>query len=338
MEKIRIVAEIAQAHEGSLGIAHSLIDSAKKAGATDVKFQMHFAEEESSNEDKFRINSFPQDKNRYSYWKRMEFSLLQWKELFKHCREIEINPIVSPFSHKAIELCNELGISSLKIGSGETSNIPLIKHAASKASEIILSTGMSGWLEIDNAIKEINFLEKKNLNIIILQCTSKYPTNLEEIGIENIKSIFERYKLPSGLSDHSGKLSPSLAAVSQGYTSMVEIHITYSKECFGPDSKSSLEILQFKQLVELIRETEILISNKVDKDVIPPDIKKIKLLFSRSMFAKVNIPKGTKFNKEMIIYKKPGGGLNFNQEDLVIGKRSKFNIEKGDLISEDQIL
>lgn len=335
MEKIRIVAEIAQAHEGSLGIAHTLIDSAKNAGASDLKFQMHFAEEESSFEDKFRVNTFPQDKDRFSYWKRMEFSSDQWDELIKHCNQIRINPIVSPFSYKAVDLCEKLGVSSLKIGSGETSNIPLMKYAASKSSEIILSTGMSGWNEIDKAIEAINLI---NTNILILQCTSKYPTNLKEIGIENIMHIREKYNLPSGLSDHSGKISPSLAAVAQGYTSMLEIHITYSKDCFGPDSKSSLDIMQFKKLVELVREIEIVINNKVNKDIITPEIKKTKLLFSRSMFAKVNILKEITITKEMIIYKKPGGGLNYTEENLIIGRRASNFIKKGTLISKDLIL
>ncbi len=338
MKRTRIVAEIAQAHDGSLGIAHSLIDSAKKAGATDVKFQMHFAEEESSNRDKFRVNTFPQDKDRYSYWKRMEFSSSQWEDLINHCKKIKIHPIISPFSYKAIDLCHNLGVKSLKIGSGETSNIPLITYAASNSEEIILSTGMSGWSEIDNAINEINSIKKKNLDLIVLQCTSKYPTNLEEIGVENIKSISERYNLPSGLSDHSGRFGPSLAAVAQGYTSMLELHITYSKECFGPDSEASLEVKQLKQLVELIKEIETVINNKVNKDVLTPEIKKIKLLFSRSMFAKENIPKGTILTKDMIIYKKPGGGIDHTEEALILGKKTNYFLEKDELISKDLIL
>lgn len=338
MQNIRLVAEIAQAHEGSLGIAHSLIDSAKKAGATDVKFQMHFAEEESSKEDKFRINTFPQDKDRFSYWKRMEFTNDQWKELINHCSQIKIHPIVSPFSFKAVELCKNLGVSSLKLGSGETSNIPLVKYAASRSTEIILSTGMSGWIEIDKVIEEINALNKKNLKVIVLQCTSKYPTNLKDIGIENIKRISERYNLPSGLSDHSGKLSPSLAAAAQGFASMLEIHITYSKDCFGPDAKASLDIKEFSKLVKLVREIEIITHNEVNKDILSPDIKKIKLLFSRSMFAKKDIQEGTFITKEMIVYKKPGGGLSFNEENLIVGRKAKNIIKKGEMISKDFIL
>ena len=197
---------------------------------------------------------------------------------------------------------------------------------------------MSGWLEIDKVIEEINSLNKKNLKVIVLQCTSKYPTNLEDIGIENIKLITERYNLPSGLSDHSGKLSPSLAAAAQGFTSMLEIHITYSKDCFGPDAKASLDIIEFTKLVDLVREIEIITDNEVNKNVLTPEIKKIKLLFSRSMFAKKDIPEGASITKEMIAYKKPGGGLSFNEENLIIGRKAKKSIKKVVMISKDFVL
>ena len=123
MGNIRLVAEIAQAHDGSLGMAHSLIESSANSGATDIKFQMHYADHESTINDKFRIDSFPQDKTRYDYWKRMEFSFDQWSELFCHCRNLGLNIIVSPFSHFAVDRCIKLGISSLKLGSGETNII-----------------------------------------------------------------------------------------------------------------------------------------------------------------------------------------------------------------------
>ena len=121
---------------------------------------------------------------------KIDFHIGKEWNFLNHCNQIKIHPIISPFSFKAVELCQNLGVSSLKLGSGETSNIPLIKYAASRSNEIILSTGMSGWFEIDKVIEEINSLNKKNLKVIVLQCTSKYPTNLEDIGIENIKRIF----------------------------------------------------------------------------------------------------------------------------------------------------
>ena len=104
--KFRLVAEIAQAHEGSLGQAHAFIDAVQASGVKDIKFQMHFAEYESSKEDKFRINSFPQDASRYDYWKRMEFIPNEWDELYKHC--MDMNMIMSPFSSYAIDHVKKL--------------------------------------------------------------------------------------------------------------------------------------------------------------------------------------------------------------------------------------
>ncbi len=335
MEKIRIVAEIAQAHDGSLGMAHSLIQSSADSGATDIKFQMHYAEHESTKNDEFRVDSFPQDKTRYDYWKRMEFSLDQWDELFKHCRNLDLNVIVSPFSHFAIERCKKLGIFSLKLGSGETNNHKLIKHAGEESNEIILSTGMSSWKEISDAIKNAKLFCP---NIYTLQCTSKYPSPLEEVGLNCIKKIVNDFKVKSGLSDHSGKLSPSLAAVAQGYTSMIEIHVTHSKDSFGPDSSSSLDFNNLKLLSSLIREIELIKSHEIDKDLSSKDFKDMKVLFGRSLVARRDISLGEIISEDLISYKKPGGGIEYKNIDKILGKRTKFLIKKDEMISYENLL
>ena len=242
-----IIAEVAQAHDGSLGQAFTFIDAVSSAGADAIKFQTHLAEYESSKFDKFRPGTFfPQDKTRYDYWERIEFTKEEWSKLFTHCRNLGLNIIVSPFSHFAVDICNSLGIKSFKLGSGETTNAPLIRHTGESASEIILSTGMSSWNEISDAHKVAKLVCEK---IYILQCTSKYPCSLQEIGVNCIKDIVKRFDVRSGLSDHSGKLSPSIVAAVEGYTSMIEVHVTHSKESFGPDTKSSLD---FKTMLYLI--------------------------------------------------------------------------------------
>ncbi|MBO8217685.1 N-acetylneuraminate synthase family protein [Prochlorococcus marinus] len=332
MDSIRVIPEIAQAHDGSLGMAYSYVKALKDAGAKEIKFQMHFADEESTKKDRFRKNIFPQDIDRYSYWKRIEFSNKEWAELINYCRQLKINPIVSPFSYKAIDLCEKLDIKTLKIGSGELNNEPLLIYASQRCDEIVLSTGMSTWNEIDKSIKIL----KKNIdNIYVLQCTSKYPTNLSEIGIENIVTIVNRYGVKSGLSDHSGKLSPSLAAAACESTSMLETHVIFNKSCFGPDASSSILISEFAMLKNFVEEIQLITNSKVDKSFVSPEINNMKNLFGRSMVASVDILKGTKIEKNMIKYKKPGGGLTFADEDKIIGKLSKRDILFDELINED---
>ena len=330
MEKIRLVAEIAQAHDGSLGMAHSLIESSAKAGATDIKFQMHYAKEESTSRDRFRVNSFPQDKTRYDYWERIEFTKEEWSKLFTHCRNLGLNIIVSPFSHFAVDICNSLGIKSFKLGSGETTNAPLIRHTGESASEIILSTGMSSWNEISDAHKVAKLVCEK---IYILQCTSKYPCSLQEIGVNCIKDIVTKFTVKSGLSDHSGKLSPSIVAAVEGYTSMIEVHVTHSKESFGPDTKSSLDFNDFNLLSSLIKEIEIIKDNSINKDIFSDQFVEMRNLFGRSIVANKAISIGELITKDMLCYKKPGGGLSYKEINKILGKKVTINIEKDEIIT-----
>ena len=220
----------------------------------------------------------------------------EWEELINYCRKLKINPIVSPFSYKAIDLCQKLDIETLKIGSGELNNEPLLKYASQRCKEIVLSTGMSTWKEIDKSIK---IVKKYTDNIYVLQCTSKYPTNLTEIGIENIAKIVNRFGVKSGLSDHSGKLSPTLAAASCESTAMIEIHVIFNKSCFGPDATSSILISEFAILKNLVEEIQLISKCRVDKSSLTTEIKNMKNLFGRSMVASVDILKGSKIEKKI---------------------------------------
>jgi N-acetylneuraminate synthase len=117
-----LIAEIAQAHEGSLGILHSYIDAVSKTGVQAIKFQMHLAEAESSIHEPFRVKFSKEDLTRFDYWKRMEFSMDQWKDIKKHCDEVGLDFICSPFSNLAVDWLEEIGVHTYKIGSGEVNN------------------------------------------------------------------------------------------------------------------------------------------------------------------------------------------------------------------------
>ena len=145
-----IIAEIAQAHDGSLGTAHAYIDAVAKTGADAIKFQTHIASAESTPDEPFRIKFSRQDENRFDYWKRMEFTKEQWVGLFEHCKEVGITFLSSPFSEEAVELLNEIGTPAWKIASGEVSNQPMLAKMSETQKPILLSTGMSDIDEIQN--------------------------------------------------------------------------------------------------------------------------------------------------------------------------------------------
>ena len=231
-----IIAEVGQAHDGSLGSAHAYIDAAAEAGVDAIKFQTHIAKAESTLDEPFRVKFSKQDSSRYDYWKRMEFSTEQWFGLAQHAHDKGLVFLSSAFSVEAVELLSQIGMSAWKVGSGEILSSQLLEAMLASGGPILLSTGMSTWAEIDKKVCEFN---GKNVEYAILQCTSKYPTKLEEIGLNVLNEFGKRYDCPVGLSDHSGTPFPALAAMAQN-CHILELHVTFDKRMFGPDVPASL--------------------------------------------------------------------------------------------------
>jgi len=254
-----IIAEIGQGHDGSLGIAHSYIEALKNSGIDAVKFQTHIADAESSLHEPFRVKFSYQDKSRYDYWKRMEFSKPQWKKLKNHCEEVGFEFLSSPFSIKAFRLLEDIGVSKYKIGSGEVDNYLLLDFIGRTGKPVLLSSGMSTYEELEASI---NFLKPFGNEISILQCTTSYPTMPEHWGLNVLSELRSRFGLPVGFSDHSGDIFACLAATALG-AEVIEFHVTFDKNMFGPDAKASIEISQVKNLVEGLRQIENSLSNPI---------------------------------------------------------------------------
>ena len=159
--KVKTIAEIGQAHDGSLGLAHSYIDALKNSGVDALKFQIHIAEAESSIKEKFRKKFSYKDKSRIDYWRRIEFSEKEWLELKKHCEYNKLQFIASPFSLAAVNLLKNIGQNVFKIASGEVNNYLLIDRIIQQKNEIILSSGLSNFKELDDTVKRI---KRKKLN------------------------------------------------------------------------------------------------------------------------------------------------------------------------------
>ena len=319
IEETFIIAEIAQAHEGSLGMAHSFIDAVADAGANAIKFQTHIADAESTLDEEFRIPMSSQDKNRWEYWKRMEFSKEQWLELVKHSREKNLIFLSSPFSLEAVKLLSELDIAAWKIGSGEVFNKSLVDLIIENGKPILLSTGMSNWEEIEQSI---NYIVERGIEVALFQCTSKYPTSLEEIGLNILSDIKNKFKVPNGLSDHSGTIWPSLGAISFG-VDFLEVHVNFDRSMYGPDSSSSLTFSELSMICDANLAFSKMRNNPVDKNKISKTLNHTKSLFTKSLSPIYDLPKGTIIKADMLIPKKPSGGIKFEDLNKIVGKRLK---------------
>ncbi len=323
-----IIAEIGQAHDGSLGILHSYIDALSKTGIDAVKFQTHIAEAESSKHEPFRINFSYEDKSRYDYWKRMSFNLQQWKNIKKHCDQVGLDFISSPFSQSAVDLLEKVNVSKYKIGSGEVNNFLMLEKIASTKKEIIISSGMSS---MDELRKSVDFLTSKSVNFSILQCTSKYPTEPNDWGLNYIKILKENFNVPIGYSDHSGEIFSSLAAVALG-AEIIEFHAVFDKKMFGPDSPSSLTIDEITFLVKGIRQISKSIRFPLNKDLNIDN--SLKLIFEKSLSLNKDLAKGTIIQFDDLEAKKPKGyGIAASEYESVVNKKLNKDLKKWDFLN-----
>ncbi len=327
------IAEIGQAHEGSLGILHSYIDVAAEIGVNAIKFQTHIADAESSEYEPFRVKFSYEDNSRYDYWKRMEFSYEQWVGIKKHCDEVGLDFISSPFSIKAVELLEKVGVSKFKIGSGEVTNHLMLEKLSGLNTPVIISSGMSFTEELDNSIA---ILKKSKSEISVLQCTSNYPTKPEDWGLGHIAFFKERYNVPVGFSDHSGDIFACLSAANYG-AEIFEFHITFDKRMFGPDSKSSLDITQAKQLMKGLEAIQISNNNLFAKKIEVID-KNLKTIFEKSLAVNKDLKAGSIIRIEDLETKKPADkGISVRKYTSVLGKKLARNIKQWEFINWEDL-
>jgi N,N'-diacetyllegionaminate synthase len=329
-----IIGEVAQTHDGSLGMAHALIDAIAEAGADAVKFQTHIASAESSPDEPWRIKFSPQDETRYDYWKRMEFTEEQWLGLKKHAQQRGLIFVGSPFSLEAVELLDHVNIDIWKIASGEVNNIPLLEQILANDKPVIISSGMSSLSEMDLAV---DLIKTKKSSFAVLQCTSCYPCPPEKIGLNMISFFRKRYGCKVGLSDHSGKIYPGLAAVTEG-AGILEVHVALSREMFGPDVSSSITTSELRQLVEGARFIERMKSNPIDKDDMIDEMALVREMFTKSIFLRLNLPIGTVLKREHLALKKPGSGIPAKLHRKIIGCSLAKTVKSGQMLKHDDLV
>ncbi len=328
-----IIAEVGLSHEGSLGQAIAYVDSLSAIGVDAVKFQCHLAEYESSKEEKFRVNVFPQDNKRQDYWSRTSFSIDEWKVLSDRCKEKGIIFACTPFSLEALDLLLQVDIDLVKIGSGEAVSSPnLIKKAFETKLPTLVSSGMSNSSEISSLVNDI---QTKSHNAGIMQCTSSYPTPLEKVGL-NILDDLKKSGVLCGLSDHSGKMSPSLYCIANGFN-FLEVHACFDKRMFGPDTTSSLTLSMIEELVIFRNELEIMQDNEIDKDLIAGQMNDMRTLFGRSLALKKDYKKNDVLLAEDLILKKPGNGASYAMLPKLVGRRVKRDLPSDHFILDEDL-
>ena len=332
MSGCTIVAEVGQAHDGSLGTAHAFIDAVADARADAIKFQAHLADAESTVDEPWRVRFSRQDPTRLDYWRRMEFTAEQWSGLHAHAHERGLAFIVSPFSVEAVDLIASTGVDRWKVASGEVGNRSLLDALAADGRPVIVSSGMSDLGELAAAVDR---LRAAGSDVTVLQCTSAYPCPPEELGLNLLAEYREALGVPTGLSDHSGTVAAGIAAATLGAT-MLEVHVTFSRQAFGPDVSSSLTLEELAELVAGVRFVAAATASPVPADK-SAERAPMRALFTRSVALTRPLPAGHTLAAGDLTLKKPGTGIPAERSDELVGRRLRDDVPADRLLREDDL-
>jgi len=314
-----IIAEAGVNHNGSIELAFKLIDAAVESGADAVKFQTFKAENlvsKNTQKAEYQKQTTNPLESQLDMLKKLELDVDVHKKLIKYCNAKGILFLSSPFDHDSIDLLNELGIEVFKIPSGEITNLPYLRRIGSLAKQVILSTGMSTLKEVGDALAILVDSGTKKENITVLHANTMYPTPMEDVNLNAMKTIKKEFDVAVGYSDHTLGIEVDIAAVAMG-ASIIEKHFTIDKTMDGPDHKSSLEPEELKSMVVAIRNIEKALG-VYEKKPSPSESVNMKVA-RKSIVASQNIRKGEGLTENNITVKRPGSGISPMKWDDIIG-------------------
>lgn len=329
-KKVTIIAEAGVNHNGDIGLAHQMIDAAKKAGADIIKFQTakpelvisKFAEKAD-----YQKVTTGTNESQLEMCRKIHLKFEDYVELKKHCEEVGISFLSTPFDLPSIEFLSELGCELWKIPSGEITNMPYLIKIAKTGKPVLLSTGMCTLQEIRTTV---DLLKANGCGeITLLQCTTEYPAPYDEVNLNTLSTLKNEFNCSVGFSDHTKGIVVPLAAVAMG-AEVIEKHFTLDKNMTGPDHKASIEPDELKALVDGIRIIE-LAKGSAEKNPTPSEIKN-RDIARKSIVAARDIKCGEQFTEENITSKRPGNGISPMKWNEVIGKTASRDFIEDELI------
>jgi N-acetylneuraminate synthase len=315
-----VIAEAGVNHNGDLQVAKQLIDVAADAGVQIVKFQAFKTEKEISRFAElapYQKQTFPAAETQFDLCKALELNFAQFRALKEHCDRRDVGFLCSVFDFDNIDfLANDLKAQTVKIASGEITDVPLLDYVGHKKLAVILSTGASTLTEVGEAIST---LKKAGCpELVLLHCVSNYPAPANELNLRAILTLKREFGLPVGFSDHSIGTAAAIAAVALGAVAL-EKHFTLDRTMVGPDHKASSEPGELKQLVE---DLALVHASRGDGIKRPMPCESANLpLIRRSLVARVNLSKGDVLSGAMIEVKRPGDGIDPRRLREALGRK-----------------
>jgi len=317
-----IIAEVGSNHDGKFSQAMKLIDIASEARADAVKFQIFSAD-----------TLYSENAPVFSVIKENELPREWLGQLAEYARDKDIMFFATPFDKKAVDELEEIGVQCYKWASLEIVNLPLLRYTATKKKPMILSTGLCDLAAIQEALNVIYAVG--NEDVILLHCASlfEYPQKPNQVNLRMIDTMRKAFDIPVGFSDHTLSIVIPATAVGRG-ACVIEKHFTLDRKLKGPDHSFALEPQEFQEMVKAIREVEASLGSPVKKAISEEE----KAIPQRpSIIAGTDISEGTVITNDMLITKRPGFGIAPKFLDVVIGRKAKKSIKRGEGIIWDLI-
>lgn len=328
-----IIAEAGVNHNGDLSLALELVDAASEAGADIVKFQTFKADSlttfNAQQADYQKLNTGV-NQTQYQLLKQLELKQEYHYDLIQYCQTKKIEFLSTAFDLNSIEFLSSLDPKRWKIPSGELTNLPYLRIIAAKRQPVILSTGMATLSEVGQSLDVLVRAGLPLKLITALHCTTAYPTPLDEVNLLAMTTLKKVFHVDAGYSDHTLGINVPLAAVSLG-ASIIEKHITLDKGMLGPDHKASLDPIEFKSMVNEIRNIEIVLGS-AEKVPTKTELENIPIA-RKSIVAACPIKKGEILTPNNMTCKRPGLGLSPMIWDRIVGTQACADYGTNDFIT-----
>ena len=329
-----IIAEAGVNHNGDINLAKKLIDIASNSGADAIKFQT-WKPGELTGEFAFKVNYLdkhtPETESRFELSKRLCLPYDSFRELKLYCEKVGIQFLSTPDGFESLHfLVDELNMPIIKVGSTELNHIQFLEAVGKKNLPVILSTGLGTLDEVALAIKALRRGGGGNLPITVLQCTSEYPAPADEMNINVIKTFFNTFDIPVGLSDHSLGMEAAIASVALG-SSVIEKHFTIDRNMDGPDHSASLNPSELKEFVEVIRRVKIMLGDS--KKYPTKSERKNMSGIRRSVVAKGKLKSGVILKIDDLVCKRPGTGISPSEIMQIVGRKLERDLIKDEPIN-----
>jgi N,N'-diacetyllegionaminate synthase len=326
-----IIAEAGVNHNGSVELAHKLVDAAADTGADAVKFQTFTPEAlvlPGAKKAEYQIKNTKTNESQLEMLEKLALPRAAFSELQAHARDRKIQFFSTPFDEESAEFLNSIGMIAFKVASGEVTNFPLLKKIARYDRPVLMSTGMCDLAEVRAAVELLRGCG--NDDIALFHCVSDYPAALQDCNLRAIDAMRDAFRVPVGWSDHTDGILISVAAAARG-AELLEKHLTLDRNLSGPDHKASLEPAQFKQMVADIRSVERTLGDGTKKPATGE--LKIASLVRKGAYYGTDVKKGTALCLEQVICRRPAAAVSPAKIDSYAGRVLARDVRAGDAVN-----